>query len=232
MDVHIGREAVTSWKDFVVRYLLIVLGILSAWAVNQWNESRQQARQADQARVALQEELGANLKELRECIVANESGKGQGPMLGLKLLKALQARRSEAEIARDVIGDWQPSLRLQLPSLRRDAWEAAIAGQALTYLGGEELRRYSAAYAAIRDVQQYGAFQITGQASELVRGITAWQLKRRVGQIDAMELARLLLLWQAVAETSLEQLRSLDAPLAAAIGASAPVAAPASAASR
>jgi hypothetical protein len=232
MDVHIGREAVTSWKDFIVRYLLIVMGILSAWAVNQWNESRQHARLADQARVSLREELAANLKELRECIAANEREKGEGPTLSSKLLQALQARRGDVEIARDVIGDWQPALRLQLPSLRRNAWEAAIAGQALTYLGGDELRRYSAAYAAMRDVEQYGAYQITSQAGELVRGITAWQLKRRVGQTDAMELARLLLLWNAVAQSSLEQLRSLDAPLAAAIGAPAPVAAPASAASR
>jgi hypothetical protein len=218
MDVHIGREAVTSWKDFFVRYLLIVLGILSAWAVNQWNESRQHTRLAEQTRAALQEELGANLKELREAIAANEHEKGEGPALGTRLLQALKARRSEAEITREVIGDWQPALRLQLPSLRRDAWEAAIAGQALAHLRHDELRRFSAAYTAMRDVEQYSAVQISSQAGELVRGVTAWQLKRRLGQVDAMELTRLLLLWQIVAGGSLEQLKALEAPLTMALG--------------
>ncbi len=232
MDVHIGREAVTSWKDFVVRYLLIVMGILSAWAVNQWNESRQHARQAEQARASLREELDANLKDLRQAIAANEREKGEGLTLSTPLLQALQARRSDAEIARDVIGNWQPTLRLTLPTLRRDAWEAAVAGQALAHLGPDELRRFSAAYAAMRDVEQFNAYQLNGQAGELVRGITAWELKRRVGrEVEAMELARLLLLWRTLASGSLEQLRSLDGPLAAAIGVSpAPATTPASAA--
>lgn len=219
MDVHIGRESVTSWKDFFVRYLLIAAGILSAWAVNQWNESRQHSRLAEQTRVALREELGADLNELREAMADNEREKGLGPSLGRRLLQALQAHRSEAEIERDVIGDWQPALRLEMPSLRRDAWEAAIAGQALAHLGPDELRRYSAAYTAMRSIEQYNAIQVSSQAGDIVRGLTNWQLNRRLGHADAVELARLLLVWEIVSETSLAQLHALEVPLAAATGA-------------
>lgn len=111
----------TSWKDFVVRYLLIVMCILSAWAVNQWNESRQHARQAGQARMSLREELGANLNDLRQASAANEREKGEGLTLSTLLLQAVQARRSDAEIALDMIGNWQPTLRPTLPTLRRGA---------------------------------------------------------------------------------------------------------------
>jgi hypothetical protein len=42
---------------------------------------------------------------------------------------------------------------IQSPTLRREAWEAAVASQAASWMPGEELERYSRAYAKMRDVQ-------------------------------------------------------------------------------
>lgn len=80
----------------------------------------------------------------------------------------------------------------------------------------------------MRDIEHFNAYQLNGQTGGLVRGITAQELKRRVGhEVEAMALARLLL-WRTPASGRLEQLHSLDAPLAAAIGVS-PAPTPASA---
>ena len=217
MDVHIGREAVTSWKDFFVRYLLIAAGILSAWAVNQWNESRQNHRIAEQTRAALHAELANDLKELREAIAFDERQLRAAGPFRQRLIAALVAHVPERQIDKQIVGAWSTDLRDQYPTLRRDAWDAAIAGQAVTHLGAEELRRFSGAYAAMHDITEIGVANLSGSAVELRRRFVDWELDRRIGRHDAAELARLLLLWATVEASSVQQLRALDQALAEAL---------------
>jgi hypothetical protein len=51
--------------------------------------------------------------------------------------------------------DWKGGLALgiKLPTLRHEAWDAAIANQAVTWMPDEQLQRYVTAYADIRDIQ-------------------------------------------------------------------------------
>jgi len=43
-------------------------------------------------------------------------------------------------------------MSLQSPSLRREAWEAAVASQAVTWMPHESLEKYANTYAEMRDV--------------------------------------------------------------------------------
>ena len=217
MEVHIGRESVSSWKDFAVRYLLIVAGILSAWAVNQWNEWRQHQRVAEQARSALHEELSNNLAELRKAMAADERAIAAAQPFRKRLIEALAARRPQAEIDHELIASWQPDLRAEIPTLRRDAWEAAIAGQALMYMAPAELRRWSSAYATMRDVGATSLSQTSAQAGVLQHALVDWVVDRRIGRADPLTLARLLQWWETLAQANLGLLASLDEPLSAAL---------------
>jgi len=210
MDVHIGREAVTSWRDFFVRYLLIVLGILSAWAVNQWNDWRQARHIAAQTRVALHAELDSDLKDVRESLLFNADAIASQRTFRHKLVDALVAHRPESEIDKEIVTPWDRSFRDKYPSLRRDAWDAAVAGQAATHLDADELRRYSAAYASMRDLQTFGALGLSSAAADLRRRFADWALNRRMGRTDATELARLLLLWESVEVNNEALLRGVD----------------------
>lgn len=229
MDVHIAREAVTSWKDFVVRYLLIVLGILSAWAVNQWSEARAHRHVAEQARGALRAELQNDLKDLRESLDFDRAAIAKLQPFRTRLFDALKAGRSERDIDAAVVAPWQDALQDKYPTLRRDAWDAAIAGQAVAHLGADELRRYSAAYAAMRDLETFGTAGLSVGGADLRRRFVDWSVNRRIGRLDAAELARLLVLWSSVMQDSVLQLEQVDAAVSAALQDPAlPAAAPAS----
>jgi hypothetical protein len=51
--------------------------------------------------------------------------------------------------------DWKAGVVLSIntPSLRQEAWDAAVANQAVTWMPDEQLQRYVTAYADIRAVQ-------------------------------------------------------------------------------
>ena len=239
MDVHIGREQVTSWKDFLVRYLLIVAGILTAWAVNQWNEHRQHLAIAAQTRAALRSELVNDLEEIRKTLAFNTGEWKQMLPFRNALLQALQRGTPAAQIERELLAGWSGAIRVQFPEIRRDAWDAAVAGQAVTHLEPEELRRFSAAYAALRLADAHSMGQEAGGSSDLRRRYTQWQLDRQFGRTDPLELARMMVLWESTGRYSASLWQSIEAELSTALGlapaAAAPpeaVSAPASAAPR
>jgi hypothetical protein len=216
MDVHIGREQITSWKDFLIRYLLIVAGILSAWAVNQWNEARQHRTIAEQTRAALQAELGHDLDELRQSLAFNAREVERVQPLRRELMAGLKAGLPPPQIEARILGRWTGELRFSLPSIRRDAWDAAVAGQAVTHLGASELRRYSAAYAALRLLDANGG---SGSAdADLRRRHAQWTLERQLGRSDATELARILVLWETAMQYNIALGQGIGPELGAALG--------------
>jgi hypothetical protein len=52
-------------------------------------------------------------------------------------------------------GEWRDSFNLSVksPALRREAWDAAVASQAASWMTDEALERYSRVYARMREVQ-------------------------------------------------------------------------------
>ncbi len=232
LDVHVAREQVTSWQDFLVRYLLIVAGILSAWAVNQWNEARQHRQIAEQTRAALSEELRSNLAEIRKARGMNTEETDSVRALRRQLVAALKAGRPMAQIEAEIVPLWSGQLRETLPQLRQDGWEAAVAGQAVTHLRADELRRFSAGYSALRLLDRNNLNVGSGVAGDLLRRYTEWGLNRQLGRTDVVELTRLLVLWESVVQYNAALLAGVEEDLGTALGtAVAPAASAASTAS-
>jgi type III secretion system FlhB-like substrate exporter len=66
---------------------------------------------------------------------------------------AIRGKTTDAELMDRFEHEWKPAVHLDLrrPSLRREAWEAAVANQAVTWMPREGLERYASVYGWIRD---------------------------------------------------------------------------------
>lgn len=205
MDVHIARERISSWKDFLVRYLLIVAGILSAWAVNQWNESRHQRRTAEQTRTALKAELVRNLTEIQHARQFDEKQLAKSNAYMHQLVAAIKVGPSGKKSTQKIIAGWDGRLLDDQVSVERSSWDAAVAGQAVTTLDAGELRRFAGAYAALRLLDG-----ISGGPQDLQNRYGQWELDRRLGATDATELARLLVRYEGRVLYELAILQSVE----------------------
>jgi hypothetical protein len=218
MDVQIARERITSWRDFLVRYLLIVAGILSAWAVNQWNESRHQRRTAEQTRSALKAELVRDLTEIRHARQFDDEQLAKSTALLHALIEALQAGPAGRKSTQRILAGWDGRLLENQVTVERSSWDAAVAGQAVTTLGAGELRRFAGAYAALHLLDG-----IDGGAQDLANRYGQWELDRRLGASHAIELARLLVRYEGRILYERTLLRSVQETVAAALqGAASP----------
>lgn len=155
MDIHLSSERLKSWRDFVARYLLLVFGILTALAIDQWKDHRLQVRHATEARVAIEAELRANLKEVVEARASDVEARERLDSVFRWLIERVRARRigdpafmAELQLRLPELGQ----LRFSTPTLRHDAWDAAVATGRLVALPPDEFRRLSYTYAVQHDV--------------------------------------------------------------------------------
>jgi hypothetical protein len=154
MEIHPITEPIKSLKEFGVHYLLIVLGIGTAFALEHWREKRKQRAQAREACAAIDAELRTNLENLQRS--------EQGVRAGAEQLTSLQQRLGSDTFAVPDLAERASALvreesgRLEfgfsLPVLRRAAWDAAVASHALQHVSGPRVAKYSRAYAASDEV--------------------------------------------------------------------------------
>jgi hypothetical protein len=194
MDVHIGREQITSRKDFFVRYLLVAAGIVTAWALNQWNDARQNRQLADSARAAVRAELQRNLSELRSTAAKGDDSNRHVAGLISSLMEAVNAKAPESRI-KALIGDAPLSMGIGFPSFERSAWEAAIAGQATRHMPLEEVRVFSQAYASMADLHGT-VIAWTPGSMDFAHKAVAWGVNQRLGRTDAVALIQILAQWR------------------------------------
>jgi hypothetical protein len=151
MDLHFPRERVRSVRDFILRYLLIVAGILTALGVGQWNENRKAERLAAEAESAIREELTANAKDLRESIATNDERLAQ-----LRpIIESLREKKTLAEARawlKTNVKAGDITLGVSAPTLRRAAWQTATSTGAVRKMKPETLREFAMIYSAQEDI--------------------------------------------------------------------------------
>lgn len=216
MEVHVSRERISSWKDFLVRYLLVFAGIASAWAVDRWNEWRQHRRVAEQTGVTLREELKGNLAEVREARQFDADQVAHADVFLRDLTSALKSGAVGRETVDRLLGRWDGRLQESLPSIRRSAWEAAIAGQAVATLDPGELRKFAGAYAELRRIEGSG-FGPRSDGGELQGRYAQWELERTLGQADLAELARIVVRWEGRMRYEMGLMQAVEQTLTAAL---------------
>ncbi|MCS0583577.1 hypothetical protein NX784_18455 [Massilia pinisoli] len=154
MHFETPSKVVKSFKEFLSHYAMIVLSILTALALEQIALSTHHQAEASSAKVEIEQEIRENharisaaSKELDETLKVWRALMADGVVQ----LKAHNASSSERlNLLRKAASYYRDGL----PSLRTNAWDAAIASQSVNYLNQSDLRRYSELYSTQKFVSQ------------------------------------------------------------------------------
>lgn len=151
--MHFEVPKAKKFKEFGGEYVMIVISILTALALEHGVQSWHHRHLAHEAAEKMNAELRETIKEVNAALEHNEKKRLALHALREQLLTEIRGKTPDAELMRRFDREWRPMMQLDLetPGMRREAWEAAVANQAVTWLPREALERYAAAYGAIRD---------------------------------------------------------------------------------
>lgn len=142
-------------REFGGEYVMIVISILTALALEHAVQTVHHRELAHEASERIEAELRLNAKDVRDVLESNERALKETQRVRAELLKGIQDKVSDAELMAHFKSDWKVglSLSIKVPTLRHEAWDAAVANQAVTWMPDAQLQRYVTAYADMRDVQ-------------------------------------------------------------------------------
>ena len=151
--MHFEVPKAKTFKEFASEYLMIVISILTALALEQGLEALHHRHLAHEAAETMNVELRENVKEITTALQYNEEKRLAIHRIRTQLLAGIRGKTSDAELMKRFEQEWSETVRLNMnrPGLRREAWETAVANQSVTWLPREALERYAAAYGALRD---------------------------------------------------------------------------------
>lgn len=151
--MHVEVPKAKNFKEFGGEYLMIVISILTALALEQGLEFLHHRQRAREAAEMMNAELRDNIQGLTDVLAYNEKRAAALQQVREQMLAAFRARTDEAVLMKRFAEEWRPAMQLSLnaPGLRREAWETAVANQSLTWMPRATLEGYAGAYGAIRD---------------------------------------------------------------------------------
>jgi hypothetical protein len=146
-----------KFKEFGGEYVMIVISILTALALEHIVQTVHHRHLAQEASEKIEAELRVNAKEIEKVLAHNQQDLKEIERVRAELLKSIQDKTADGMLMARFQTDWKPGfvLGILLPALRHEAWDAALANQAVTWMPDEQLQRYTTAYAHIRDAQLF-----------------------------------------------------------------------------
>jgi hypothetical protein len=146
-------------KEFGGEYVMIVISILTALALEHTVQAIHHKQLAQEASEKIEAELRRNAKEVSQVLVHNESDLKEIQRVRAALLQCIRDKVPDGELMARFKTDWKKGVVLSIntPTLRHEAWDASVANQAVTWMPDEQLQRYVTAYAGIRDAQALAA---------------------------------------------------------------------------
>jgi len=151
--MHFEVPKAKTFKEFGGEYLMIVISILTALALEQGLESLHHRHLAHEASEKMDIELRENIKSVAAVLEYNEPKRKALEQVRDQMLAGIRSKSGDAELMSRFAHEWQAAMHLSLksPLLRREAWETAVANQAVTWMPREALEQYAGAYGSIRD---------------------------------------------------------------------------------
>lgn len=151
--MHFEVPKAKTFKEFSGEYLMIVISILTALALEQGFEAWHHRHLAHEASVKMNTELRSTVSEVDKALEHNEKKRKALHQVREQLAAGIRTKTSDAELMKRYAQEWAEMMRLDLdmPTLHREAWEAAVANQSVTWMPREKLENYAGAYGAIRD---------------------------------------------------------------------------------
>lgn len=149
MHFELPEVSAHSLKDFAKHYLMIVVSILTALSLEAWIEHAHHERAASEARARIEAEIHQNLVEITKARDHDRERIASLEKIRNGLLDALKSHASASDIDKYVHNAMANEFYLdgRWPTLRREAWDVAVADQSASWVDTEQLRRYSSIYA-------------------------------------------------------------------------------------
>jgi len=206
----IRRIQFHTLKEFAREYVMIVVGILTALAMEHVATTHHQNELAEQSRQRIAEELRLDLSEVHKAAQENAARLKQLAGVSQVISEAMASSQTLGEINQRVNAAFggHGKMGVSIPVLRHESWDVAIADQSVGHIESDALRRYSVAYAAQRD---YSALNAQGGLLLLVapRAIEAIADLQR-GEAEPAELRSVVALLTAALQTSQSNLLDLQ----------------------
>jgi len=218
MHVEPPGHSPQSLKEFGIHYLMIVLGILTAVGIEQGIEAIHHHELAAQATEEIEEELGGNLREARATLAENSKRVAALTLTEEALGNDVAQKDTSIETFRTRLKTI--AIGTATPALRRDAWEAAIASQALTWVDPAIVRRYSGGYSAQR--QGTETILATFSMGNWTGQLQSCFVDARLGKVDQVALLKALANYKLALDAVSGNERELQEAFNAALGPRAP----------
>jgi hypothetical protein len=187
MHLELPKARLNSFKDFAKHYLMIVLSILTALGLEAWIEHAHHAHAAAIASARIEAELGANLAQIRAVRKFDAARQKALTALRDELASELKAKMPEDAIRQRIVAQADDfGFGLQLPELRHEAWDVAVANQSASWIDAGKLNRYATIYAGQQEFERFSAMNtdLNLRGVEINQIATALQL----GDIRPREL--------------------------------------------
>lgn len=148
----IRRIQVHTLKEFFKEFAMIVIGILTAITIEHQYTQSHKRHLAELAAKQVHNEIASNLKSVDESLKMNKQAILGFNELEGKIVKALESTSDREKLNANLeqIMDGHYSIGVSAVEPAQDAWDAAIASQAVTQMHAKELQAFSKLYAKQR----------------------------------------------------------------------------------
>ena len=146
-----------SLRDFLKHYLMIVLSILTALGLEAWIEHVHHQNAAETASEQIEREIRTNLDQIHTALTEDAERAQTFARIRDSVEQDLRTNTPDATITQHILAltkDNNFNLNLRWPTLREAAWDMAVANQSASWIDKDRMYRYSAAYAAQRDMSR------------------------------------------------------------------------------
>lgn len=190
--MHFEVPKASSLKEFGGEYLMIVISILTALALEHGAQAMHHRTVAHEASEKIDAEIRANIAEIKATRLHNQQQGDKLHAIRIALLADIRAGKSDELLKQRLLGEYKGAfdLSIRTPTLRREAWDVAVANQAVSWMQAEQLKRYSIAYASMRDMQ---SISISG-GNSFLDGPRMMDAKSdaQMGMVDGRQTYRML----------------------------------------
>ncbi len=215
MHVEPPTHAPTNLKELGIHYVMIVLGILTALGLEAGFEALHHHKLARQTIEQVEVELRTNLAESRQTLKQNRESMEQLNGVYAEVKKLIeQGQAKPAALYTLLTGKLRISV--SMPGLRRDAWDTALADQALIHMPVKDLRRLSEAYTSQRDAQQ--SIQTTFSSIASFSRLTDATVDAEFGRGDPVDLLKALHSYHLTLNAVISVEQELERQLAQSLG--------------
>lgn len=161
MQFGLPRVSANSLKGFLGQYLMIVLSVLTALALDAWVQHAQHAQAAAEAGSQIKAELRANLEDILRTRAHDARRLKALEQLRGSVLRDMKAGLPDTVIEQHIVarsGDFWFGLNTVDP--RHEAWDVAVANQSIGWIDKASLQRYATLYARLNEYRSKSALNL------------------------------------------------------------------------